>query len=211
MIESFEYHSEIDLRFAVPGIERPLLAEACAHEAATLESPSYETDAWARITELDERDGFLTRHAVRAVLRRRSDGRFLIFRYPFRDGSTRFVVPGGGAELGEDPFTALRREVFEETGTAPRELAHTGLVLFHLLASTIYGSSERAPTVQYSPILTGTIDDELPDTGGREAYWFTIDEFEVEPRRPISRPLIAILRASERGERIEPQAIWLPA
>ena len=55
------------------------------------------------------------------------------------------------------------------------------------------------------------IADELPDTGGREALWFTIDEFEQQPRRPISDPLVAILRAAERGEQVEPQAVWLPA
>ena len=86
----------------------------------------------------------------------------------------------------------------------------SGLLLFHLLASTIYGA-DRTPTIQYSPIFTGTIADELPDTGGREAHWFTIDEFEEQPRRPISDPIIAILRAAERGETIEPQAVWLPA
>ena len=51
----------------------------------------------------------------------------------------------------------------------------------------------------------------LPDTGGREAHWFTIDEFEEQPRRPISEPIITILRAADRGETVEPTAIWLPA
>jgi 8-oxo-dGTP pyrophosphatase MutT (NUDIX family) len=147
---------------------------------------------------------------VRGVLQRPSDGRFLIFRYPFRDGTRRFVLPGGGAEEGEDPIATLHREVLEETGTEPRDLEHTGLVLFHLLASTIHGGG-RTPTIQYSPVLTGTIDDELPDTGGREALWLTIEEFEAQPRRPISDPLIAILRSKELGEPIEPQAVWLPA
>lgn len=210
MTETFTYHSEIDASFAVPGDERPMLAHACAIEAATLDQPGYASEAWRVIAELDAREGFATRRAVRAVLRRPSDGRFLIFRYPFRDGSVRFVIPGGGAEAGEDPLTALRREVLEETGTTPRALQHTGLLLFHLLASTIYGAG-GTPTIQYSPVLTGEIDDELPDTGGREAHWFSIEEFEAQPRRPISLPLVEILRAAERGERIEPQAIWLPA
>ena len=66
-------------------------------------------------------------------------------------------------------------------------------------------------TLQYSPVLLGTIADELPDTGGREAHWFTIDEFEAQPRRPISDPLLAILRASDSGALPAPVAVWLPA
>jgi 8-oxo-dGTP pyrophosphatase MutT (NUDIX family) len=202
--------SEIDERFAVPGDERPALAAALATEAVSSLDANFDTEVWQRIAELDARDGFATRAAVRGVLHRPSDGRFLVFRYPFRDGSKRFVLPGGGAEPGESPLMTLHREVFEETGTEPRELEYTGLVLFHLLASTIHGEG-RTPTIQYSPVLTGTIDDELPDTGGREALWFTIEEFEAQPRRPISDPLIGILRARERGEVLDPQAVWLPA
>ncbi|MCW2926082.1 MAG: hydrolase [Thermoleophilia bacterium] len=204
------HHSEIDEQFAVPGERRPELAHACAVEAGTLDAPSFHSPAWLELDRLDAADGFATRRAARAVLRRPSDGRFLIFRYPFRDGSMRFVVPGGGAEAGEEPLDALTREVVEETGTAPRELEHSGLLLYHLLASTIHGEG-RTPTIQYSPVLTGVIDDELPDTGGREACWYTVEEFLAEPRRPISDPLVAILRASEQGERIEPRAVWLPA
>jgi 8-oxo-dGTP pyrophosphatase MutT (NUDIX family) len=202
--------SEIDDRFAVPGDERPTLAAALATEAVSSVDAHFETDTWQQIARLDTRDGFATRAAVRGVLTRPSDGRFLVFRYPFRDGTRRFVLPGGGAEPGEDPIGTLCREVLEETGTEPRDLTHTGLVLFHLLASTIHGEG-RTPTIQYSPVLTGTIDDTLPDTGGREALWFTIEEFEAQPRRPISDPLLAILRAREQGEPIEPQAVWLPA
>jgi 8-oxo-dGTP pyrophosphatase MutT (NUDIX family) len=210
MTGTFTWHSEIDTRFAVPGDERTALANAMAVEAMALATLDYETTAWRALAEIDERDGFVTRRAVRAVLSRPSDGRFLIFRYPFADGSFRFVIPGGGADPGESPVAALEREVFEETGTAPRDLRHSGLVLFHLLAGSTTGNG-RVPTIQYSPVLLGTIDDELPDTGGREAHWFTIDEFEAQPRRPISDPLLSILRSAERGDAIEPIAVWLPA
>lgn len=207
------YHSEIDARFALPGDERLQLAIAVALEAATTEDPSFASEGWAAVASLDAAAGFGTRLAARALLRRPSDSRFLIFRYPFRDGSFRFVLPGGGVEPGETAKQAVTREVFEETGAYPADLAPSGLLLFHLLASTIYGA-DRTPTIQYSPVLTGTIADELPDTQHREARWFSIEEFEEQPRRPISDPLMAILRRAERGERgerIEPRAIWLPA
>lgn len=204
------FRSEIDERWGVPGTERATLAHQLALESAHPSDASFVTDAWTLVHELDARDGFTTRLAARGVLRRPSDGRFLIFRYPFRDGSWRFVLPGGGAEDGESPTAALQREVFEETGTDARELRASGLVFYHLLASTVHGERPR-PTIQYSPVLLGDIADELPDTDGREAHWFTIDEFEAQPRRPISDPLIAILRASERGAPVEPRAVWLPA
>ncbi|MCW2922365.1 MAG: hydrolase [Thermoleophilia bacterium] len=210
MTDPLTWHSEIDARFAVPGDARTVLAESLAREVASAERPAFDTPTWQRVAALDHEDGFGTRIASRAVLTRPSDGRFLIFRYPFRDGSSRFVIPGGGAEPGEDAHAAVSREVFEETGTHARDLHPSGLLVYHLLASTIYGA-DRTPTIQYSPILTGTIDDELPNTGGREFHWFSIDEFEQQPRRPISDPVIEILRASARGETIEPLAVWLPA
>lgn len=210
MIDPHTWHSEIDEQFAVPGDERAALALALAREVASADRPAFDTPAWQQVDALDTRDGFGTRRASRAILTRPSDGRFLIFRYPFRDGTHRFVIPGGGAEPGEDVHAAVSREVLEETGTSPGELRPSGLFVYHLLASTIYGA-DRTPTIQYSPILTGTIDDELPNTGGREHHWFSIDEFERQPRRPISDPIVEILRASARGETIEPTAVWLPA
>lgn len=120
------------------------------------------------------------------------------------------MIPGGGAEPGEDAHAAVSREVFEETGTHARDLRPSGLFVYHLLASTIYGA-DRTPTIQYSPIFTGTIDDELPHTDGREYHWFSIDEFEAQPRRPISDPIIEILRAHANGAAIDPVAVWLPA
>lgn len=210
MTDRLTWHSEIDAQFAVPGDQRTACARACAIEMARAEHPAFDTPTWQQLADLDQRDGFGTRLASRAILTRPSDGRFLIFRYPFSDGTFRFVIPGGGAEPGEDARETVLREVLEETGTTARDLRPSGLFVYHLLASTIYGSS-RTPTIQYSPIFTGMIDDELPNTAGRECHWFTIDEFEAQPRRPISDPIIGILRASARGEAIDPVAVWLPA
>jgi 8-oxo-dGTP pyrophosphatase MutT (NUDIX family) len=210
MTEAPAFPSTIDAEFQVPGDERIALARAAALEAFAGRDPSFDGAAWQAIVRHDAAAGFGTRFAARAVLRRRSDGRFVIFRYPFRDGTTRFVLPGGGAEPGETPSEAVRREVFEETGTHALELAPTGVLLYHLLASTIYGA-QRQPRIQYSPVFVGTIADELPHTDGREAHWFSAEEFAAEPRRPIIAPVLAILRAAERDEPLEPHAVWLPA
>jgi hypothetical protein len=37
------------------------------------------------------------------------------------------------------------------------------------------------------------------------------DEFEALPRRPITAPIVDILRAVQHGETLEPMAVWLPA
>lgn len=205
------FHSQLDERFGVPGDARQAAATACAaHYVSPGTTGGFDEPPWQELQRIDADAGFHTRFAARGLLRRQRDGRFLLFRYPFRDGSRRFIIPGGGAEPGEDVETALRREVLEETGTVPRDLRPTGLLLFHLLASTIHDEG-RTPTVQYSPVLFGTIDDELPDTGGREALWFTTEEFESQPRRPISEPLLDVLRAWERGAPPAATAVWLPA
>ena len=204
------FQSAIDARWSVPGDARASLAGAIARELHQHDEPTFQSATWTRLRELDAREGFTTRLAARGVLRRPSDGRFLIFRYPFRDGSWRFVLPGGGADDAETPIEALQREVLEETSTNAYDLQPSGLVLYHLLASTLHGKQQR-PTVQYSPVLIGRIANELPDTDGREAHWFSIDEFEAQPRRPISDPLLKLLRAGERSEPIEPLAVWLPA
>lgn len=54
------------------------------------------------------------RNAVRAVIIR--DGRVLLLRKRYEDGSERFVLPGGAQQAGEPLTTALARECREEIG-----------------------------------------------------------------------------------------------
>ncbi|MEU6814991.1 NUDIX hydrolase [Streptomyces sp. NPDC046860] len=44
------------------------------------------------------------------------DGQLLLARSPAPGGGHEWVLPGGGAEFGEDPYDTVRREVTEETG-----------------------------------------------------------------------------------------------
>jgi 8-oxo-dGTP pyrophosphatase MutT (NUDIX family) len=203
--------SEIDDRLGVPGADRFQLALDCAtHALDHALDATFDDGPWQSLRELDDAHGFGTRFAARALLRRPSDGRVVIFRYPFRDGTVRTVIPGGGADPGEGPLDAVRREVLEETGTEALDLRPSGVLLFHLLAPTV-DAPGRTPTIQYSPVYTGSIDDELPHTDGREAHWVSAEEFAAMPRRPITAPIVDILRAVELGESLEPTAIWLPA
>lgn len=59
-------------------------------------------------------DGLRIREAVRAVLID-PDDRVLLVRFEFPAG-TRWAMPGGGVEPGEDPIVSLRRELLEEVG-----------------------------------------------------------------------------------------------
>jgi 8-oxo-dGTP pyrophosphatase MutT (NUDIX family) len=197
----------IDDQLGLPGEHRPALALACARELLALDEPSWHSPAWQALDALDAADGFANRRAARALLQR-SDGRFLLFRYPFADGSWRWIIPGGGAEVDEAPRAAVIREVEEETGATPRIDAHTGVLLYHVLATSLRGGGE--PKIQYSPLFTGVIDDELPDNGGREVHWLTPEEFAARPHRPISTLLITLMRSIEAGEPVAPAAVWLP-
>jgi len=54
------------------------------------------------------------RNAVRAVIIR--DGRILLLRKEYEDGSEQFALPGGGQDTGETLAMALGRECQEEIG-----------------------------------------------------------------------------------------------
>ncbi|MET9729378.1 NUDIX hydrolase [Streptomyces sp. NPDC006458] len=56
------------------------------------------------------------------------DGQLLLARSPGPDGVPEWVLPGGGAEHGEDPYDTVRREVTEETGY---RIEVTGLLGVH--------------------------------------------------------------------------------
>jgi len=58
------------------------------------------------------------RNAVRAVIIR--DGRVLLIRKEYEDGSERFALPGGAQDPAEPLTTALDRECREEIGSSIR-------------------------------------------------------------------------------------------
>ena len=73
------------------------------------------------------RDGISTakpRYTARAIVR---NGRGL-YAVMYADRHGLWSLPGGGMEPGEDPVTALRREVWEETGCLCGEITELGCV-----------------------------------------------------------------------------------
>ena len=75
--------------------------------------------------EFITRDGRVTREAVRAIIR---DGSNLLMIHSSCDGDYKF--PGGGIKSGEDHFSALSREVNEESGASLlKEMIEFGKVI----------------------------------------------------------------------------------
>lgn len=69
---------------------------------------------------MNDGDGLRIRPAVRAVVVAPDDGVLLVrFEFP---GGTRWALPGGGLEPGEDHATALARELAEELGLVDQPL-----------------------------------------------------------------------------------------
>ncbi|MDO0927696.1 NUDIX hydrolase [Streptomyces sp. TG1A-8] len=71
------------------------------------------------------------------------DGQILLARSPCPDGTHEWVLPGGGAEHGEDPCDTVRREVTEETGY---RIEVTGLLGVDSARHTVRGGRLRRLT-----------------------------------------------------------------
>ena len=86
-----------------------------------------------RVDTVEEPDGRRTtrevvEHAeVICVVAVDGDGNFVLVRqYREAIGKELLEIPAGGIEAGEDPATAVRREMAEETGFEPRKLERMG-------------------------------------------------------------------------------------
>ena len=85
-----------------------------------------------QICELNDKiilgtEGMSTKAAritARAIVKNQ-DGRYAVM---YADKFKLHCLPGGGVEDGEDVLTALRREVYEETGCVCDEIQELGIV-----------------------------------------------------------------------------------
>ena len=108
--------------------------------------------------------------------------RVLLVRLTF-SGRSRWVLPGGGKENGEDDATALRRELMEETG-APEVFIGPPLWVRRMvnpkLNAAYDGQEETAYLVpchgfEIAPTMTT---DELHAEGLVEHRWWSVEEME---------------------------------
>ena len=65
------------------------------------------------------------RITARAIVRN-AEGRYAVM---YSEAFDLYSLPGGGVERGEDVLTALRREIYEETGCIPDTVTPLGRVL----------------------------------------------------------------------------------
>lgn len=146
----------------------------------------------------DPANGLRIRDAARALLLD-TDQRVLLVRFEFPT-ATRWALPGGGLEPGEDHIDALRRELEEEVGLLD---AMIGPQIWHRLHIVPFlngefdGQRERIHLVECAafdpePRLTWA---ELNAEFVHELRWWTIDEIAASDANFVPRGLLVLLGA----------------
>ncbi len=131
---------------------------------------------------MSETAGLRIREAVRALVLD-PDDRVLLVRFEFPQG-TRWALPGGGIEPGEDAATALRRELAEEAGLHDPDIGPhiwNRLHIIPFIDGKWDGQRERihvvrAPAFDPAPAMTWA---QLNDEHMFEIRWWTLAEVQA--------------------------------
>jgi len=110
-----------------------------------------------------------------------SGGRVLMVKLDFVTGWVGWVLPGGGIEDGEDPITALRRELAEETGAVDVFVGPPVCRRRHVSQGMIEGYDGQEETIYLVPCAPFEIEprmsvDQLRAEGVTEVRWWSLDE-----------------------------------
>jgi 8-oxo-dGTP diphosphatase len=140
--------------------------------------------------------GLRIRQAVRAVLVD-PEQRVLLVRFEFPT-ATRWALPGGGLERGEDHVNALRRELEEEVGLVDAPIGPYIWRRLHIvpfLSGEFDGQSERIYVVhsdafEPAPRLSW---EEMNAEFVYELRWWTVDEIAASDAHFVPRELHTLL------------------
>ncbi|MGZ4703099.1 MAG: NUDIX domain-containing protein [Ilumatobacteraceae bacterium] len=144
----------------------------------------------------DPAAGLRIREAVRGLLLA-GDRRVLLVRFEFPT-ATRWALPGGGLEPGEDHVEALRRELEEEVGlidaTIGPQIWHR-LHIVPFLNGEFDGQRERihlveCATFEPEPRLSW---EQMNAEFVHELRWWTIDEIAASDAHFVPKQLHALL------------------
>jgi ADP-ribose pyrophosphatase YjhB (NUDIX family) len=140
----------------------------------------------------------VVREGMRALLLD-PDDRVLLVRFVNPETGEEFwATPGGGVDAGEDPETALRRELLEETGLEEIELGPFVWTRRHVFdwAGRTVDQRERYALVRVQafeprPALTAA---QLADEGVHELRWWTLGELAESDANFAPRRIVRFLR-----------------
>jgi 8-oxo-dGTP diphosphatase len=144
----------------------------------------------------DPAAGLRIRQAVRALLID-PEQRVLLVRFEFPT-ATRWALPGGGLERGEDHVDALRRELEEEVGLADAIIGPHIWDRLHIVAfvnGEFDGQRERiylvrCQTLEPQPRLSW---EQLNAEFVHELRWWTIDEIAASDAHFVPKALHTLL------------------
>ncbi|GAB3798653.1 NUDIX domain-containing protein [Micromonospora zhanjiangensis] len=188
---------------------RPFTARALGLPAATVDLRPDEPPEFPSFHAVPGPDGLhraqrfaayavATDPAGRVLLTRIADG------YP---GAGCWHLPGGGTDYGEQPGSALIRELLEETGQRGRLVELLG-VLSHRDAASLgpegYPIDWHGVRAFYRVAVDAPVPPTVGDVGGStsEARWFTPDEVTALAADQLTEVTADVVRATFGGHRL---------
>jgi ADP-ribose pyrophosphatase YjhB (NUDIX family) len=103
-----------------------------------------------------------------------------------KDGS--WELPGGGLEHGEDPRTALVREIAEETGLTVDWMSDKPAAFWTLQKEVGSPTIKWFAFVVYAAEVSGAFRSDPTSDESQEARYFSMDEAKALPLHDNSRP-----------------------